>query len=85
MLDALGTAGVTLFVLFLLERSSRTASGLRDAALRDGLTGLHNRTLFIDRLEHAMARSQRKSAAAVQPVDDDRGRVPRHRRLQGHQ
>ena len=66
VLDALGAAGVTLFVLFLLERSSRTASGLRDAALRDGLTGLHDRTLFIDRLEHAMARSQRKSAAAVQ-------------------
>ena len=64
-LDALGTAGVTLFVLYLLERSSRTASGLRDAALRDGLTGVHNRTLFIDRLEHAMARTQRKSAADV--------------------
>ncbi len=64
-LEALATAGVTLFVLFMLERSDRTVSGLRDAALRDGLTGLHNRTLFIDRLEHAMARSQRTSATAA--------------------
>jgi diguanylate cyclase (GGDEF)-like protein len=66
-LDALGAAGVTLLILFVLERSSRTATGLRDAAIRDGLTGLHNRTLFIDRLEHAMARSLRKSAAADRP------------------
>jgi diguanylate cyclase (GGDEF)-like protein len=63
-LAALGAAGVTLLVLFLLEQSARTASGLRDMALHDGLTGLHNRTLFIDRLEHAMARAQRRASAA---------------------
>jgi diguanylate cyclase (GGDEF)-like protein len=62
--DAFGAVGLTLLVLSLLERSGRTADGLRDAAVRDGLTGLHDRTLFIDRLEHAMARSQRSSAAA---------------------
>jgi diguanylate cyclase (GGDEF)-like protein len=61
-LAALGAAGVTLLVLFLLEQSARTASGLRDLALHDGLTGLHNRTLFIDRLDHAMMRAQRRAA-----------------------
>jgi diguanylate cyclase (GGDEF)-like protein len=62
-LAALGAAGLTLLVLFLLEQSARTASGLRDMALHDGLTGLHNRMLFLDRLDHAMARAQRRAAA----------------------
>jgi diguanylate cyclase (GGDEF)-like protein len=62
-LSALGAAGVTLLVLFLVAQSTRTASGLRDLALHDGLTGLHNRTLFIDRLEHAMAKAQRRVAS----------------------
>jgi diguanylate cyclase (GGDEF)-like protein len=62
---ALGTAAVTLLVLFLLQQSTRTASGLRDLALRDSLTGLHNRILFIDRLEHAMARAQRRAGSEL--------------------
>ena len=63
-LDAIGSAGVMLLVLFLLDQSIRTACGLREIALRDGLTGLHNRTLFIDRLEHAMSRAMRRASAA---------------------
>jgi diguanylate cyclase (GGDEF)-like protein len=64
-LAALGAAGITLLVLFLLEQSARTASGLLDLALHDGLTGLHNRTLFLDRLEHAMTRARRRANAAL--------------------
>jgi len=67
-LAALGAAGVTLLVLFLLEQSAHTANGLRAIALHDGLTGLHNRALFIDRLEHAMARAQRRTSSGQGPA-----------------
>ena len=63
-LYAIGSAGVMLLVFFLLDQSIRTATGLREIALRDGLTGLHNRTLFVDRLEHAMTRAKRHTQPA---------------------
>ena len=83
-LYAIGSAGVMLLVFFLLDQSIRTATGLREIALRDGLTGLHNRTLFVDRLEHAMTRAKRHTQPAG-PAGIDRGHLPRRRRLQGHQ
>lgn len=47
---------------------------LEHDALHDGLTGLPNRTLFLDRLEHAIKRIKRSKAAAfaVLFVDIDR-------------
>ena len=64
-LDAVGSVGVMLLVFFLLDQSVRTAAGLREFALRDSLTGLHNRTLFIDRLEHAMSRAMGRAQPAL--------------------
>ncbi|CAN5617413.1 hypothetical protein BH23CHL8_BH23CHL8_14040 [soil metagenome] len=72
VLDVMGSAAVMLLVLVLIGQFSRTATGLRDMALHDSLTGLHNRALFIDRLEHAMALAQRKaSLTAVLYLDVD--------------
>ncbi len=50
-----------------------TEDEIRDRALHDSLTGLPNRTLFVDRLEHALARLRRgRSLAAVMFLDLDR-------------
>jgi diguanylate cyclase (GGDEF)-like protein len=46
--------------------------GIRDAALHDNLTGLPNRTLFLDRLEHGIAQATRhRWTLAVMFVDLD--------------
>ena len=52
----------------------RTEDRMRHEALHDPLTGLANRTLLRDRLEHALARSARE--------DGDRRAVHRPRQLQ---
>jgi diguanylate cyclase (GGDEF)-like protein len=44
----------------LVQQAHETAEHLRSQALRDALTGLPNRTLFVDRLERALARSDRQ-------------------------
>jgi diguanylate cyclase (GGDEF)-like protein/PAS domain S-box-containing protein len=50
----------------------RTEQRMRHEALHDPLTGLANRTLLRDRLEHAIARSEReRSATAVLFIDLD--------------
>jgi diguanylate cyclase (GGDEF)-like protein/PAS domain S-box-containing protein len=55
-----------------IERQA-TEDGIRHRALHDPLTGLPNRVLFHDRLEHALARSARHSSiAAVLFLDIDR-------------
>jgi len=49
-----------------------TEDEIRHRALHDSLTGLPNRTLFVDRLEHALARLRRgHSLAAVMFLDLD--------------
>ena len=62
------------FVLTSRDVSERSAleAQLRQQALHDPLTGLGNRALFRDRLEHALARSQRDPALlAVLMIDLD--------------
>jgi diguanylate cyclase (GGDEF)-like protein/PAS domain S-box-containing protein len=55
-----------------LERQA-TEDGIRHRALHDPLTGLPNRVLFLDRLEHALARlRRRRSLAAILFLDLDR-------------
>ncbi len=55
-----------------LERQA-TEDQIRHRALHDALTGLPNRTLFLDRLEHALSRLPRyRSLAAILFLDLDR-------------
>jgi chemotaxis family two-component system sensor kinase Cph1 len=49
----------------------RVESKLADLALRDGLTGLPNRRLFMDRLEHALTKYARGEELAVLFIDLD--------------
>ena len=52
---------------------ARTVDKLLQQALQDPLTALANRTLFLDRLEHASARAEREgSSLAVLFIDVDR-------------
>ncbi len=55
-----------------LDRQA-TEDSIRHRALHDALTGLPNRTLFLDRLEHALSRLPRyRSLAAILFLDLDR-------------
>ena len=55
-----------------LERQT-TEDRIRHRALHDSLTGLPNRVLFLDRLEHALARLRRRGTrAAILFLDFDR-------------
>jgi diguanylate cyclase (GGDEF)-like protein len=58
-----GHAGVSLEVIALGER-------LRHQALHDSMTGLANRAVFHDRLDHALARSERHGGAVAVLVLD---------------
>jgi len=46
-------------------RNARLVDQVRHQALHDGLTGLPNRTLVLDRLEKALSRAKREDAAAA--------------------
>ena len=63
-----------LNVRYELARSRHAAEELRINSLRDSLTGLPNRELFLDRLEHAVERSKRHKdfRFAVLTLDIDR-------------
>jgi diguanylate cyclase (GGDEF)-like protein len=60
-----------------LDARTRTEDRLRHSTLHDALTGLPNRTLFMERLAHAIARSKRRKAYlfAVLFLDLDRFKV----------
>jgi diguanylate cyclase (GGDEF)-like protein len=65
----------TQLAALALERW-RESEELRHRAFHDPLTGLPNRLLFLDRLEHALARAARDGGIAVLFVDlDDFKRV----------
>ncbi|HWS47249.1 MAG TPA: diguanylate cyclase, partial [Acidimicrobiia bacterium] len=71
LLDDPAVAGVVVNVRDVTERL-RAEEAIRHQALHDPLTGLPNRTLFNDRLEHAVGRHQRAGGhLAVLIVDLD--------------
>ena len=51
-----------------ITERKRTESQLKHDALHDGLTGLPNRVLFLNRLEHAMLRNARRGNAELTAV-----------------
>ncbi|MFP5376166.1 MAG: putative bifunctional diguanylate cyclase/phosphodiesterase, partial [Acidimicrobiia bacterium] len=70
---AAASAAFSLLVVAHLARLVRERTVLEHHALHDDLTGLPNRTLFLDRLSFALARAQRRgTSAAVMFVDLDR-------------
>jgi diguanylate cyclase (GGDEF)-like protein len=65
--DAARTLAEVTSVYLVIARTRHeleaTTHKLRDDALHDALTSLPNRTLFVERLEHALLRSQRSGLA----------------------
>ena len=62
-------------IRYAIERK-RSELALAHLAMHDALTGLPNRTLFMDHLQHALARAERsKTSAAVLFLDLDRFKV----------
>jgi diguanylate cyclase (GGDEF)-like protein/PAS domain S-box-containing protein len=60
-----------LVVVFDLSERISLEEELRHRAFHDSLTSLGNRELFIDRLEHALARSRESTSLAVITIDLD--------------
>jgi diguanylate cyclase (GGDEF)-like protein len=73
--DLLAAGTIMALLMVLLVRYHHAVNALRRMALHDGLTDLYNRDLFVDRLEHALARQRRhgrtRTATAVIYVDLD--------------
>jgi diguanylate cyclase (GGDEF)-like protein len=67
-----GHAGVALERSRLIEDLRREAAEREHQALHDGLTGLANRTLFLDRVRQAIAALGPQASLAVLLVDLDR-------------
>jgi diguanylate cyclase (GGDEF)-like protein/PAS domain S-box-containing protein len=65
-----GVAGIVLNGRDVTDRKTLEAE-LRRLALHDGLTGLANRTLFLDRVEQALARESTTGTIGVLYVDLD--------------
>jgi len=71
-----GTLTGVVGVAYDLTEHKRLERQLAHQAFHDSLTGLPNRALFVDRLNHALARSERQqSAVAVLFVDLDNFKV----------
>jgi diguanylate cyclase (GGDEF)-like protein/PAS domain S-box-containing protein len=71
LLDHPSWGGIVLAIRDVSERKALEEQ-LRHQAFHDALTGLANRALFADRLEHALARGERmKAKVAVMLIDLD--------------
>ena len=69
-------ADVTCSLMAIALERTETEAKLAHQALHDGLTGLPNRTLLLDRLDHALARRERNGAdIALLFCDIDRFKV----------
>ena len=74
--DALGRLTGVAGAAYDLTEHKRLETQLAHQAFHDALTGLPNRALFLDRLEHARARAERRhSSVAVLFVDLDNFKV----------
>ena len=72
IVGALTILAVMLRQMLVLRDNRGLLAEVSDRALRDPLTGLANRTLFVDRLTHAMALQKREArAVAVLLIDLD--------------
>ncbi len=72
-LSAACLAGLGAWRLLRFRERRRVEVALGRQALRDPLTGLANRALFRDRLEHALVRVARQASAAPPGADDRSG------------
>ena len=86
--DLVGTGAIMALIMVLLIRYHHAVNALRRMALQDGLTDLYNRELFVDRLEHALAREERRGRTTTTAViyfdlDDFKGINDRHGHAQG--
>ena len=84
--DLLGTGAIMALAVLLLDRYHHGVSALRRMALQDGLTGLYNRALFVDRLERVMAGQAlwgRTTAVIYLDLDDFKGINDRHGHAHG--
>jgi diguanylate cyclase (GGDEF)-like protein/PAS domain S-box-containing protein len=64
-----GTHDGSLATVSDVTDARRAGQELRTAALHDSLTRLPNRTLFVDRLTHALARAERSTAVLLVDLD----------------
>ena len=64
-LDVIGTTLILGFIVVLIRRYAVAEEHVRFLALHDGLTGLSNAALFMDRLQHAIAQEERRHSTTV--------------------